>query len=353
MKAFEYVAPASAEEALKALAGSDNATALAGGTDLIDRMKEYVATPDRVVYIRELTELAGIEDHGDGLTLGANTRLTDLVGHERIRSSYPALAVAARAVGTPQIRNMATLGGNLLQRPRCWYYRNGFGLLGGKRSDSGQLVRELEGEYTPTDFAQGESGHLVRLGDNRYHAIFMTDQDALFVNPSNLAPALIALGATATIVEADGSTRVVKVEELYQVPTSDADRELTVGPGELLTAVTVPAAKGKNATYEVRWKQSHDWPLVVASVCCEMTGDRVASARVVLGQVAPIPYRSEPAERTITGQVISEQTAAAAAEAAVAEARPLSKNGYKVAIARTAIKRALLTAAGVKNWEEA
>ncbi len=213
--------------------------------------------------------------------------------HEEIKPSYPALWVATRAVGTPQIRNMATVAGNLLQRPRCWYYRNGFGLLGGRRNEQGQLIRELEGEFTPTDFAKGDPGHLVRKGDNRYHAIFMTDQDALFVSPSNLAPALIALGAKATVVGTDGKTRTIPVEDLYKVPTAEEERELTVQQGELLTEVMVPASKGKNATYEVRWKQSHDWPLVVACVCCEMDGDKVSKARIVHepGGADPVPQR--------------------------------------------------------------
>src|SRR5205823_15094913 len=173
------------------------------------RMKDYVTSPGRVVYLKEIKALAGIEGdaRSGGLTLGAGTRLADILAHKGIAEHYPALRQATLEVGTPQIRNMATLGGNLLQRPRCWYYRAGNGLLAMKDGKS-----------------------LVRGGDNRYHAIFMTDGDALFVNPSSLAVPLIALGAGATILGARGE-RTVKVEDLYQVPKKDGDRELTLAPG--------------------------------------------------------------------------------------------------------------------------
>lgn len=238
------------------------------------------------------------------------------------------MARPARAVGGPAIRNMATVGGNLLQRPRCWYYRNGFGLLGMKDGQS-----------------------LVRAGDNRYHAIFMTDGDALFVNPSSLAVPLIALGAKATIL-GPGGERTIPVEQLYQVPRTDADREQTLAPGELLAAVTVPAGVGKNASYEVRQKQAHDWPLVMTSVDLKMDGDAVREARVVLYGVAPIPWRSEAAEKAIVGGPVTRERAEAVAKAAAEGAKPLSNNGYKVALVKTTVKRALLSAVGDRYWQE-
>ena len=206
---------------------------------------------------------------------------------------YPALRQAALDVATPQIRNMATVGGNLLQRPRCWYFRNGFGLLGMKDGKS-----------------------LVREGDNRYHSIFMTEGDALYVSPSNLAIPLVALDARATIQGPKGE-RTVSVADLYRVPKSEDERETTVAPGEILTKVHVPPTKGKNATYGVRYKQAHDWPLVLCSVNCEMNGDTINKARVVLYGVAPIPWRSEAAEEALTGQKLTMDTASRAAEAAV------------------------------------
>jgi xanthine dehydrogenase YagS FAD-binding subunit len=347
MKAFEYACPESVEDAVKLL-GADGAAALSGGTDLMNRMKDYVTSPPRVVGLGRIKPLCGIEAK-DGLTLGAGTKLAEIVACAPIRESYPAILQATTEVGTPQIRNMASLGGNLLQRPRCWYYRNGYGLLGGKKNGK-SLVRELEGEFAPIEIPEAQGGHLVRMGDNRYHAIFLTDQDALFVAPSSLAPPLIALGAKATIVGPNGE-RTVGVEELYQVPKKDGDRELTLAPGELLTRVTVPAARGKNATYEVRQKQSHDWPLVLCSVCVELDGDKVSKARVILGGVAPIPYRSEAAEKAITGKPLSREATEAAGKAAVADAKPLSMNAYKVRLTRVCVDRALQAAVGNRYWE--
>jgi xanthine dehydrogenase YagS FAD-binding subunit len=330
MKNFEYAAPTTIDEAVK-LMGAPNAAALSGGTDLISRMKDYTSSPDRVVYLKDIKDLAGITGDGKaaGLTIGSGTRLNDIVAHQGIRESYPALWQATIEVGSPQIRNMATLGGNLLQRPRCWYFRAGNGLLALKDGKS-----------------------LVKAGDNRYHSIFMTDGDALFVSPSSLAVALIALEAQATIAGPKGE-RTVKVEELYQVPKSETDSELTVGPGEVLTKVTIPAAKGKNASYEARHKQAQDWPLVLASVSLTMNGDNVGDARIVLAGVAPIPWRSSAAEKAITGQRLTAETAAAAGEAATQGAAPLSMNGYKVPLTRTVVKRALLAAIGNRYWEEA
>jgi xanthine dehydrogenase YagS FAD-binding subunit len=329
MKAFEYASPTSADDAVKDLAGSPTAEALSGGTDLISRMKDYVSSPARVVYLKDVKALAGITEKGGALEIGAGTRLADVVANTLVKERYPALRQATLEVGTPQIRNMATVGGNLLQRPRCWYFRGGFGLLG---------------------FKDGKS--LVRAGDNRYHSIFLTDGDALYVSPSSLAVPLIALNAQATILGLDG-TRTIPVEKLYKVPKSNEDRELTVAPGELLVKVSIPAVNGKNGSYEIRQKQSHDWPLVMAAVNLKMEGGSVSDARVVLYGVAPIPWRSEAAEKAIRGQAVSLETADAAAKAATEGAKPLSMNGYKVSLVRTAVKRALLDAVGNRYWQEA
>ena len=204
MKAFEYAAPTTIDDAVKLL-GAPNAAALSGGTDLISRMKDYVTSPTAWSISRtsRRSRESPATARPSGLTIGAGTRLADIVASKEIRESYPALWQATLEVGSPQIRNMATLGGNLLQRPRCWYFRAGHGLLAMKDGKS-----------------------LVRAGDNRYHAIFLTDGDALFVSPSSLAVALTALDAQATITGPKGE-RTVKVEELYQVPKRETDSELT------------------------------------------------------------------------------------------------------------------------------
>ncbi|WP_165226541.1 FAD binding domain-containing protein [Aquisphaera insulae] len=327
MNAFEFAAPTSVEDAVKLLGAPDTA-ALSGGTDLLGRLKDYVASPKRVVYLKDIKPLGGISgDAASGLTIGAGTNLVQLVESKAVKEGYPALWQSTLEVGTPQIRNMATLGGNLLQRPRCWYYHAGNGLLAMKDGKS-----------------------LVREGDNRYHAIFMTSGDALFVSPSSLAVPLIALEAKAVVAGPKGE-RTVPVEELYQVPKSEADRELTVAPGELLTKIMIPPARGKNASYEVRQKQAHDWPLVMASVNLRMDGENVASSRVVVYGVAPVPYRCEAAEKAVAGKGITVEVATAAGAAAVAGAAPLSMNAYKVALTRTAVKRALLAAADKRYWE--
>jgi xanthine dehydrogenase YagS FAD-binding subunit len=328
MKAFEYASPTSADDAVKDLVGSTSAEALSGGTDLIGRMKDYVTSPARVVYLKDIKALAGITERAGGLEIGAGTRLADVVANPMLKERYPALRQATLEVGTPQIRNMATVGGNLCQRPRCWYFRGGFGLLG---------------------LQDGKS--LVRSGDNRYHSIFLTDGDALFVSPSSLAVPLIALGAEATILGPKG-TRTIPVEKLYRVPRSNDDRELTIAPGELVTKVTLPAP-GKNGSYEVRQKQAHDWPLVMAAVNLKMDGDTVRDARVVLYGVAPIPWRSEAAENAIRGKAVTMENATAVGIVASQGAKPLSMNGYKVPLVGTTVKRALLDAVGNRYWEEA
>jgi xanthine dehydrogenase YagS FAD-binding subunit len=330
MKAFDYASPATPELAVQALATKD-AAALSGGTDLLSRMKDYVTSPQRVVYLKDIKALAGItgEAKSGGLTIGAGTTLADVLHHQGLGQAYPALRQATLEVGTPQIRHMATVGGNLLQRPRCWYYRSGFGLLGVKDGKS-----------------------LVRAGDNRYHAIFQTDGDALFVSPSSLAVPLIALGAKATLLGPEGE-RSIPVEKLYQVPRSQDDRELAVAPGELLTKITIPEPRGKNASYEARQKRAHDWPLIMAAVNVQTDGDRVSDARVVIYGVAPIPWRSKAAEDAIRGKSITMDTAAAAGAASVEDAKPLSMNAYKVPLTRAVVKRALLAAAGNRYWEEA
>lgn len=328
MKAFEYAGPTSLDDALT-LMGGESAAALSGGTDLLGRMKDYVTSPARVVYLKDVKALSGIDwDPNVGLTIGAGTTLTQVCDHAGIREHLPALRQATLEVGTPQIRNMASVGGNLLQRPRCWYFRTGHGLL-----------------------AQSGGKSMARDGDNRYHAIFMTDGPALYVHPSSLAVPLIALGAKATIQGAKG-TRSIPVQDLYQVPKKETDGELTIAPGELLVNVIVPPGAGKNASYEARQKRAHDWPLVMASVNLSMDGETVKSARVVLYGVAPVPWRSEPAEKAVTGKAITHDTATAAGAAAVEGAKPLSMNAYKVALTRTVVKRALLEAVGQRYWEE-
>jgi len=323
MRAFEYASPTTKEQAVALLGPSPtDAVVLAGGTDLLALMKDDVIAPKRVVDLNGIEELRGIRlDRASGLRLGALTTFEELLDHAEFRKTYPSLWTAVEGVRSPQVRSVGTVGGDLLQRPRCWYYRSGFGLL-----------------------AQDGGRSMVVDGDNRYHAIF-GGGPAYFVSPSSLGPALFALGATVRILAANGA-REVPVETFFRTPRTSGEREHHIGPDQIVTEVRVPAPGGPNATYEVREKEALDWPLATASVALKMNGGTVQSARVVLGHVAPVPWVSAEAAAALAGKRISEETAKAAGDAAVLKAKPLSGNGYKVQLARVAVKRAVLEAAG-------
>lgn len=324
MQAFAYASPATLHEAVALLAPRwGEADILAGGTDLISLMKEYIHTPKRVVNVKGLKELAGIEKTAVGVRIGALATFDEMLDSPLLKE-YPAITVALRGVASPQIRNMGTAGGDLCQRPRCWYFRKGCGLLA---KDAG-----------------GKS--LVPEGENRYHAIF-GGGPAWFVSASSLGPALVALGARVKAVSAKGA-REIPMEKFFVAPADDAAREISLAPDEILTEILVPPARGRNATYEVRQKEALDWPLVTASVALRMKGTAVASARVVLGHVAPTPWVAMQAGAMLAGKTITEAVAAEAGERAVEGATPLSQNAYKLRLARTAVKRALMAAAGIK-----
>lgn len=325
MQAFEYTHPKTKKEALSFLSARwGESEILAGGTDLLSLMKNYVVTPKRLVNIKGIAELGGIRSTAEGVVIGALVTLQELHDNKIIHHEFHSLAHAAGGVASAQIRNMGTVGGDLCQRPRCWYFRNGFGLL-------------------PRD-EQGSP--LVPNGENRYHAILGNDGPAYFVNPSSLAPALIALGAKARIVGPKGQ-RDVPLSSFFVIPKSDTQRENVLQPNEILTHVIVPSASRglRNETYEVRQEQALDWPLATASVALKLQAGKVSSARIVLGHAAPVPWPAPEAEKWLQGKSISEETTATAGEAAVRGAKPLSGNGYKVQLARVAVKRALLAAA--------
>jgi xanthine dehydrogenase YagS FAD-binding subunit len=324
MQAFEYANPTSLQEALGLLSAKwGQADILAGGTDQISLMKEYIHTPKRVVNIKNIKELEGIQKTGDGLRIGALVTMDELAKNADVKAGYKSLADAAAGIPSPQIRHMGTVGGDLCQRPRCWYYRQGYGLLGMKDGKS-----------------------LVPDGENKYHAIF-GGGPAYFVSASSLGPALIALGAKVKLVSAKGN-REVPVKSFFVVPKDENAREIALRPDEILTEIIVPAAASQSATYEVRQKEALDWPLAAAAVALTMKGTAVASAKVVLGHVAPTPWEATGAEKALVGKTITPATAEAAGKAAVEGAQPLSQNTYKVQLAKVAVKRALLEAAKVK-----
>jgi xanthine dehydrogenase YagS FAD-binding subunit len=325
MQAFEYANPTTLQEALGSLGGKWGETGvLAGGTDLISLMKEYLEAPKRVVNIKGIKELGGIQSTKAGLRIGATVTIEELLENAEVRKNFPGLADAARGVSSPQIRNMGTVGGDLCQRPRCWYFRQGFGLLAMKDGKS-----------------------LVPDGENRYHAILDNSGPAYFVSASSLGPALVALGAKVRLASASGH-REVAAAKFFVTPKNENAREIALLPNEILTEIVVPHEGSKNATYEVRQKAALDWPLATASVALKMKGSTVSSARIVLGHVAPTPWVATQAEQVLAGKAVTAESAEEAAKAALADAKPLSDNGYKVQLARVAVKRALLEAVRVR-----
>jgi xanthine dehydrogenase YagS FAD-binding subunit len=324
MENFEYGNPASVSEAVAMLGAQwGDADVLAGGTDLISLMKEHLHTPKRVVNIKNIAELEGIRKSSGALRIGALVTMDELAKNAVVKAEYRALADAAEAIPSPQIRHMGTVGGDLCQRPRCWYYRQGLGLL-----------------------AIEDGKPLVPNGENKYHAIF-GGGPAYFVSPSSLGPALVAMGAKIKLVSAKRA-REVDAAKFFLAPKDESTREIALGSDEILTEIVVPAAVGHSASYEVRQREALDWPLAAAAVTLKMNGSAVASARIVLGHVAPTPWDAVDAARSLAGKPVTVATAEAAAKASVVGAQPLSQNAYKVTLAKTAVKRALLAAANVK-----
>lgn len=324
MQPFEYASPKTLQDAVRLLGNNwHEARPLAGGTDLVSAMKDEIEKPRRVVNLKHIRGLGGIEFNSrTGLRVGALTTIHELLGNKEAQRHYPGLVDAADGIRGEQMRHMGTVGGELLQRPRDWYYRNGYGLLG---------------TY------QGKA--LIPNGENQYAAILGNGGPAYFVSPSSLAPILIALGARVTLHGPAGN-RELEVAKLYVTPSSESEPEHAIKPNEILTEVRIPAhAMASMATYEVRQKEALDWPLAAAAVVLHMNGNTVRGARVVLGHVAPVPWPSREAEEALQGKEISEETADAAGKSAVSKAAPLSRNAYKVQLARVAVKRAILAAA--------
>lgn len=317
MEKFAYASPATLKEAAGMLGNSwDDAQVLAGGTDLISLMKEHLTTPKLVVNIKNVKELGGIAADKGGVRIGSTVTLDELSENPLIRQQYPALTQAALGITSPQIRNMGTVGGDLCQRPRCWYYRQGHGLL-----------------------AMNKGKSLIPGGENRYHAILGNSGPAYFVSPSSLGPALIALDATIHLVSASGA-RDVPAKDFFVTPKDENSRETVLQPNEIVTGVHVPAPAGRNATYEIRERGAIDWPLATASVVIKKDG-----AAIVLGHVAPTPWPVPDAGKALAGKAVNEDSAAEAGKLALANATPLSQNAYKVQLARVCVKRALLAAA--------
>jgi len=328
MDSFEWVDATSVEHAVALLGATMEPSGLvvakAGGIDLIDLMKEGVVRPARVVNLRSIQGLDRIAfDQERGLSLDALVTLAQIESSAEIRGRYPALADAAHHAATPQVRNAATIGGNLLQRPRCWYLRN-------------QYFHD-EGVAAAAALAGGE---------HQYHAIFDNAECAL-VHASTPATALVAYGARVHLAGPGGRERAVPLVEFLRPPRFEQDRDATIAPAEVLTRVTVPAvAVGTCAAYHKQTERdSYDWPICDVAAVLEMKSDVVAAASIVLGWVAPTPRRASASEQMLIGRPLTEALAREAATRAVAGATPLAKNRFKVPILEAVVRRTILATA--------
>jgi xanthine dehydrogenase YagS FAD-binding subunit len=320
LKRFIYLQPADEREIVTVLSPDRNRSLpMASGLDLLALMKDHIVEPERVVSLKGLDDAVSTGD--GGVRIGAMVTLAALGEHATVRRLYPALASTALEIGTPQIRNQGTVGGNLMQRPRCWYFRNE------------EFVCLKKG---------GSRCHAVE-GENKYHAIF-GDGPCHIVHPSDLAVVIAAYGGRYRVV-GPGGPREIDAGEFYQLPNVNLYGETALQPNEVLTHVLLPAPPSRSAAYAVRVRQSGDWPLALAAVSFAMDNDTVLSARIFLGAVAPIPWRVPAAERSLIGKALTDGTATDAAVTAVAGAKTLSSNGYKTQVVATAVKRAILRAA--------
>jgi xanthine dehydrogenase YagS FAD-binding subunit len=318
MQSFEWVDAQSVEEATALLAATTRdapVIAKAGGMDVLDLMKEGIVQPTRVVNLRSIGSLGGVRVDDRGMQLGALVTLAEIARHPGILKYYRALAEAAQHAATPQVRNAATIGGNLLQRSRCWYFRN-------------------------------EHFHKIATADHsehQYHAIF-DNQRTVMVHASTLATALLAYDASVHLTLVGGSSRTVPLAEFLLPPSMTHDRDTVIADGEVLTHISVPGSTNNTrcAYHKQTERESYDWPICDVAVVLQMDGAKVAAAKIVMGWVAPTPRRALESEQILVGKELNENVAAAAARAAVQAATPLTKNVYKVRVLETVVRRTLL-----------
>ena len=318
LRTFAYVRPGSTSEALKQLE-ERGSRVHAGGTDLLGCLRDGVFEAQKVVSLSRISDLRGIEVAPDGeLRIGPLTTIAEVAAHPVIQEKFAALAQAASLVASPQLRNQGTIGGNLCQRPRCWYFRSDY---------------HCTRKGGDTCYAIG--------GENQYHAIFGGGA-CWIVHPSDTAPALIALDARVRVVGPKGA-RILPLEKFYVLPEQDATRETVLDPGELVIGVLVPApAPGSKSAYrKVRARGSWDFATAGLAYALATKAGKTADIRLVLSGVAPAPWRLQAVERLLIGQKIDARLVARAADAAIAGAKPLEHNGYKVPLVRGLIEEAL------------
>ncbi len=331
MNAFDLHNPATLKEAVALLDPADTAgrvKVLAGGQDLLTEMKEHIIAPQALVNIKHIPGMDQVRyDAEKGLHIGALVTISRIAGDETVIRRFPALAMAAESVASPQIRHVGTLGGNLCQRPRCWYYRN----------ENIHCIKK-----------GGDTCYAI-AGENKYNAI-LGGGPVWIVHPSDTATALVALGAQANIV-GKKAMRTVPLEKFFILPKVDPLRENVLKPDEILTSIVIPPSPlAERSVYlKFREKESMDFALSAVAVALRMDGKAVADARIVLGGVAPIPWRVPRAEAALKGQPVTEATLRRVADLALDGATPLEKNGFKVPLTKTLVRRAILIAAGLAD----
>jgi xanthine dehydrogenase YagS FAD-binding subunit len=321
MREFRIAQPKTVEELAALLAETKEKVAImAGGTDLIDELKSGVAGPDIVIDIQGIEALAGVVRDKDGLRIGPMTRVAALAEDPAVARDYPILKEAALSLATPQLRNSGTVGGNLCQRPRCWYYR-----------DPEVVCRK-----------KGGSSCFAYRGRNKYHAI-MGGSGCFIVYPSDLAPALISLGAKVTVGSAR-SDKAMPLEDFYKPPSVDVAKENVLAKDEFLKDIRIPAPKpGQKGTY-IKLKERGTWDFAVASAAVTgvVGGGAFSEISIIAGGLAPIPWRMKTAEDLLRGKPVTEALVRQAADEALKAATPLAENAYKKDLAAVAIRRAVL-----------
>ena len=332
MKAFEWTNPATVNEAVKMLSVASRSDIdeaprpIAGGQDLLTTMKDYTSRPTRIVNLKSIPGMNRITLNASGLSVGALVTLAELEEHAGVQKSFPGLAEAAHSIATPQIRNLGTVGGNLCQRPRCWYFR----------------LEEV------LCLKKGGSECYAATGENKYNAI-IGGGPSYIVHPSDLAPVLLALGATVTVTGSTGK-RMIPLDKFFTLPSEgNIRRENVLKNDDIITEISVPASPlAARSTYlKFKERESLDFALASVAVALRLASGTVRDARIVLGGVAPIPWRVPAAEKFLIGKKLQPDVLADAGKIALAEAKPLEKNAYKVPLTQTLVRRALTRAAGV------
>ena len=299
--------------------GAGEALAIAGGTDLLGEVKEGIVSPATLISLAAIPELQGIELDSHGLTIGAATTLAEIEGRADIAEGYPLLSQAISSVATPQVRNVGTIGGNLCQRPRCWYYRS---TLFDCRKKGGSICFAVEGE-------------------SKYHAIIGA-ADCHIVHPSDVAVALVSLNADVFLVGPDGR-RQLKIMDFFHDGAADVTSENVLRPGEILESIKIPAPLDSQRSAYIKAKErlAMDFALSSVAAVLEVRSDTIRHARVTLGGVAPLPYVARRAEDMLAGKRVDEVDADEIGRLAVVDARPLKDNHYKVRMTANIVSRAI------------